>query len=137
MSHPPPSSHGPRPETYERRDVAVRPILFGALIGLLLVILAAVGARWVVSLYAARDAASSSPANPLRDRYARQLPPEPRLQTHPVADLKTLRATEDAALSRYGWIDRKAGIVRVPIERAMELLIERGVAARPPAEGER
>lgn len=51
--------------------------------------------------------------------------PKPRLQVAPARELEALRAAEDAVLNSYGWVDREAGIVRVPIERAMELLVER------------
>jgi hypothetical protein len=53
------------------------------------------------------------------------LPPEPRLQLAPVADLEQFRSREDRALRTYGWIDRESGVVRIPVDRAMELLIER------------
>jgi hypothetical protein len=50
-------------------------------------------------------------------------PPEPRLQTAPAADLRALRAAEQAELGGYGWVDREAGVVHIPIDRAMELLV--------------
>jgi hypothetical protein len=53
--------------------------------------------------------------------------PQPRLEVSPGADLKTLRAAEDADLDSYGWIDRNKGTVRIPIDRAMQLIIERGL----------
>ena len=53
------------------------------------------------------------------------LPPEPRLQITPAADLEQHRAREETAIRTYGWIDRESGVVRIPVERAMELLIER------------
>jgi hypothetical protein len=56
--------------------------------------------------------------------------PEPRLQVAPQVDLAALRAREDAELNTYGWVDRKAGVVRIPIERAMELLTRRGLPVR-------
>lgn len=56
----------------------------------------------------------------------REVPPEPRLQVAPAADLHRLRATEQELLTTYGWVDRERGIVRIPIERAMDLLLERG-----------
>jgi len=56
--------------------------------------------------------------------------PAPRLQVAPEVDLATLRAREDAELNSYGWLDRKAGIVRLPIERAMDLLVRRGLPVR-------
>jgi hypothetical protein len=66
-------------------------------------------------------------AYPLR-RHAGPLPPEPRLQDHPREDLATLRAQEDADPHSYGWVDRNAGVVRIPIEQAMKLTLERGLA---------
>jgi len=56
--------------------------------------------------------------------------PEPRLQVAPREDLQTFRAREEAELNSYGWIDRTAGIVRLPISRAMDLLVERGLPVR-------
>ena len=53
--------------------------------------------------------------------------PQPRLEVKPGASLAELRAAEDAELKSYGWIDRKAGTVRIPIDRAMQLLLERGL----------
>lgn len=60
-------------------------------------------------------------------------PPAPRLQVSPVQDLQRLRALEDAVLYSYGWIDREAGIARIPIERAMEILVQQqGTAETKP-----
>ena len=53
--------------------------------------------------------------------------PQPRLEVKPGASLAELRAAEDANLNSYGWIDRTRGTVRVPIDRAMQLLLERGL----------
>jgi hypothetical protein len=53
--------------------------------------------------------------------------PEPRLQIKPAADLARLRAAEGADLNSYGWVNRDSGTVRIPIDRAMQLLLERGL----------
>lgn len=45
--------------------------------------------------------------------------------------LRTLRATEEAALTTYGWVDRPNGIVHIPIDRAMDLILQRGLPTRP------
>ena len=47
--------------------------------------------------------------------------PEPRLQVNAKADLLGYRAQQKKLLTTYGWIDRKNGVVRIPIERAMEI----------------
>lgn len=53
--------------------------------------------------------------------------PAPRLEVKSGANLAELRAAEDADLNSYGWVDRQSGIVRVPINRAMALLFQRGL----------
>ena len=53
--------------------------------------------------------------------------PKPRLQIKGSVDLAKLRAAEKADLDSYGWIDRNSGTVRIPIDRAMQLLLERGL----------
>ena len=52
------------------------------------------------------------------------------MQTDPLQELQTLHAEEDAVLNSYGWVDRKAGVVRIPVQRAIELLAQRGLPAR-------
>lgn len=53
-----------------------------------------------------------------------------------VAARQALRRREDLLLDTYGWVDREAGIAHIPIERAIELVLERGLPTReePPSE---
>ena len=51
----------------------------------------------------------------------KHLPPAPRLQIDEAADLKALRDREDALLSSYQWLDKTNGVVRIPIDRAIDL----------------
>jgi hypothetical protein len=60
----------------------------------------------------------------------REATPEPRLQLDGNKELRQMRAAEDAALNSYGWVDRSSGSVRIPIERAMEILAKKGLPAR-------
>ena len=62
---------------------------------------------------------------------ARQLPPEPRLEETPAADLKEMRDAEDKLLKTYRWVDQDSGIVGLPIDRAMDLVAQRGLPSRP------
>ena len=48
----------------------------------------------------------------------------PRLQADPPADMAALRAEDEESLNRWQWSDETNGVARVPIERAMELLVE-------------
>jgi hypothetical protein len=53
-----------------------------------------------------------------------QLPPGPLLQSVPGEEFQSLHATQEAELNSYGWVDRKNGVVHIPIDRAMELLAQ-------------
>jgi len=114
---------------YERRDLSPRAIgLF--LAGLVVVIGMTLLAIWALfDYYAARQARVDRPPSPLAD--PRQVPPGPRLQVSGAADLAAFRAKEEVELTSYGWIDRKAGTVRIPIDRAINLLLQRGLPTTP------
>jgi hypothetical protein len=53
--------------------------------------------------------------------------PAPRLQVDEAGDLRQLREKEDVILNQYGWIGTNSNIVRIPITRAMELLVQHGL----------
>jgi len=58
--------------------------------------------------------------------------PTPRVQTDDGnQDVADLHARESLLLDNYSWVDRRAGKVRIPIERAMELIAERGLPVAP------
>ena len=56
--------------------------------------------------------------------------PEPQLQKTPIMDLKAIHAEEDKLLNGYAWVDPKQGIVRIPVDRAIEVLAKRGLPTR-------
>jgi hypothetical protein len=58
-------------------------------------------------------------------------PPAPHLQVAPKSDLDRLHAIENAQLGTYGWVDRDNSIARIPVDRAIQLLSERGLAGWP------
>jgi hypothetical protein len=109
----------------ETRDVSGRGAAFFAtgLVGALVVIF--ISAYWLLEIFTGR----STPENPVsRISVPRTVPPKPQLQTDPAADMAEVRKKESTLLNSYGWVDRKNGIVRIPIERAMELIGRRGVS---------
>jgi len=60
--------------------------------------------------------------------------PAPRLQADNgdgADDLADLHQREDLLLDNYSWIDQSKGTVRIPIERAMELIAQRGLPVAP------
>jgi hypothetical protein len=118
---------------HETSDVNIRGILiFGA--GLLVVAVVLHVLVWgLFKYFEAREARRVAPQYPLAAAADTRVPPEPRLQTNPREDLRELRAQEDQILNSYGWVDRNAGVVRIPIEEAMKLTVQRGLPARQQA----
>jgi hypothetical protein len=56
--------------------------------------------------------------------------PQPQLQKTPIPDLKAIRAEEDKLLNGYAWVDPPKGVVRIPVDRAIEVLAQRGLPSR-------
>jgi hypothetical protein len=110
---------------HELRDVTFRPIV-GFCIGLfLLVALCFWVTRAMFNYFAAREGKSASIPSLIKEKP--QLPPEPRLQVLSAQDRAQVRAAEESVLHSYGWVNPSSGIVRIPIERAMQLVVERGL----------
>jgi hypothetical protein len=110
---------------HEHSDITARPIVIAGL-GLTIVLL--IVAALMLGLYdafAAREARLSPPPNPLAAAEGPRLPPQPRLQVHPVRDLRELREAESNILEHYAWVDKSAGVVRIPIARAIDLMAAR------------
>ncbi|MFZ0759258.1 MAG: hypothetical protein WAM69_04845 [Candidatus Sulfotelmatobacter sp.] len=57
--------------------------------------------------------------------------PSPRLEEDERGQLNGIILQEEDSLYSYGWVDEKAGTVRIPIERAMDLIAQRGLPVRP------
>lgn len=57
--------------------------------------------------------------------------PAPVLQISPRADMARFKAAEEAEMTSYGWVDRDKGLVRIPIERAMQQVVKDGIAGWP------
>ena len=109
------------PGGHETHDVNVRAVvLAGAGLFAVATLLLAVLVVQFRSLLAVR-ARENPPPLPLAAAAPTE-PPAPRLQVSLTRDLEALRASEDALLHGYGWVDRRAGVVRLDIGRAMELV---------------
>jgi hypothetical protein len=59
--------------------------------------------------------------------------PQPRLERNERIEINDFRLKEEQTINSYGWVDEKAGVVRIPIERAMQLVAQRGLPTTPKA----
>ena len=126
-----PHANDDKPVTsHEGSDVNLRAIL-GFLAGLTVACVFINFLVWLLFTYfSVRESRQPAPVFPLAVQKENRLPPEPRLQVHPRDDLRDLRAMEDEILTTYSWVDQGAGIVRIPIDRAMKAIVERGLPVR-------
>jgi hypothetical protein len=114
---------------HEHSDISIRGIVW-FLVMLVVIVLVTDAAMWVFFKGLDRLEQSNDPfVSPLAAPPG-QLPVEPRLQTTPWHDLTEFRAEEQKRIQSYGWVDQRAGIGHVPIERAKELLLQRGLPSR-------
>jgi len=109
---------------HEERDIRPSAVV-GWTVGIFVLMLVSMALMWLflggVNRVITR---TGPPANPMAE-FVPTEPPAPRLQADALGDLEALRAREQAQLDAYGWVDRQAGTVRIPIDRAMTLLLER------------
>ena len=112
---------------YESSEVSVRQ-LFAFAVGVVALVVAGVLGSALVFRFFVRHTSMGPSASPFED--VRTMPPGPRLATAAPVDLKSYRANQDKILAGYGWVDPHAGVVRIPIERAMDLMLQKGYPGR-------
>jgi len=126
---------------YEREDLSPRGI-FAFLIGLallgVLIHFALKGMYGYLDAYQKEHQPSLNPLVSQTETNSRKVSnadiarfPEPRLETNERLEINDFRLQEEKKLNSYDWIDQKAGIARIPIDRAMQLLAQRRLPTRP------
>jgi hypothetical protein len=125
---------------FEREDLSARDV-FNFLIGLAVVcVLVYFILRGMYAYLDAYQKAHQPPQSPLvktTEIDTRMVGPEeitkfpqPRLEKNERLEINDLRLQEEKTLNSYGWVDEKAGVVHIPIERAMQLVVQRGLPTR-------
>ena len=116
--------HSPNGTGHEQTEVNVRTIVVSLaflLLGAILAAIVTIGIfRYLHDTYKPDVAAKE--AQP-------QIPPEPRIEVAPAEQIQALHAHEDHVLTSYSWVDQKSGTVRVPIDRAIDMLAQKGLPA--------
>jgi hypothetical protein len=124
--------------TFEAKDIRSRQVI-GWGIALIVTLLASQCLVWLTFRSMQTGVAKSEPAvSPLRVGMPPQLPPEPRLQGapgHPMTgpqDLQTSIRDANGQLNSYGWVDQSSGIAHIPIQQAMDSIVQSGLPSVPP-----
>ena len=115
---------------HEPRDISVRVVTWfavGLVVACVIIYLAVAG------LYKIFEHQHPSPDAPSRIALQpHMIAPQPQLQTNPAVDLEQFQTAEEAKLNSYGWVDKPTSVIRIPIERAMDLIVQRGLPTRGP-----
>jgi hypothetical protein len=115
---------------HEQSDVGFRPLaIFLAGLAALIVFVALVVAWLFQGFEHSTSGRETGP--PGRSASERPGVTEPLLQISSRADMDALRRRETEWLRGTAWVDEPGGVVRMPIERAMELAVERGFPEWP------
>jgi hypothetical protein len=128
---------------FEREDLGAKPILTFLLSLTIGCVLVAVVLRGLYSYLDTYEGRRQPVQNPLAlpttadTRIVEQGDikkfPQPRLETDETTEINNFRMQEEQTLNSYGWVDQSAGVARIPIDRAMALLAQRGLPTRPQA----
>ncbi len=105
---------------YQANDIEARKLVMIAAIVFGCLVFVGVVAYWLTGWYGQSTHGATRGATPVSVAA-----PDPHLQPNPRPDLLKHRAAKQALLTGYGWVDRNKGTVRIPIDRAMELTVQR------------
>ena len=112
---------------HEETDADARAITRFGIALVLVLVLSQLALWWLFNRFTRRESKLSPPVSALVRAQAPTEPPEPRLQANPQADMRTMREREETVLNHYGWVDPNRGVVRIPIDRALDMVAERGL----------
>ena len=131
------NSHG----SYEHQDLQASGVLYFLLTLVVVTVICLLGLRGLFAYLDHREKALQPPVSPLVTNvledtrhiapgYPQGAFPNPKLEEDERGQLNGIRIDEEKTLYSYGWVDEKAGTVHIPIERAMDLLVQRGLPVR-------
>lgn len=115
------------------REIDVRGIVWTVIVLVAIALVVQLLMWWLLRGFNRFDEKRDVRLTPIEAASPQPPPPEPRLQVTPNEDMRRMREEEDRLLGRAGWMDRRQGIVRVPVDVAMEVIAARGVSAAQPA----
>ena len=110
---------------HETRDFNVRVVALFAMSLAILLAGSLVLMAWLLDIFEVAPEGYGLRGAPIAATPPR--PPGPRLQTSPRGDMQEMRRAENAQLQSYGWVDRAAGIARMPIDQAIQMVLEQGL----------
>jgi hypothetical protein len=116
---------------HEQSDAHPRPIAAFEVGLLIWIVISGVLMAGLFYYFTGRETKRDTGGSPLAE--ARTAAPGPRLQTTPSDEVEQQRASDEERLNSYAWVSEEQGVARIPIERAMDIVAERGLPTREDA----
>lgn len=113
---------------HEVTDAQIRPVFIFLIALCALIIVSLVGMTFLFNYLEKIEAARDVPPSALADPDS--LPPAPRLDATSRGQLDQVVSSSAKKLEGYNWIDQEGQVVQIPIERAIDLVLERGLPVR-------
>lgn len=132
MQNRPDAQHGS--PAHETRDANIHTLIYWG-IALAFLLFSGFAVGYITFRFFTSQENVGQPPTVFQTR--RTLPPEPRLQVNAPQDLRQYYENEQKILNSYGWVSKSTGVVQIPIDRAMDLLIQKGLPYRGQAETKR
>ena len=124
---------------HEKTDAHVKPVALFLAAVFVVVIFSAGFTTLLFEFLEQRAQSKTNAASPVQT--VDETPPGPQLQATPGLDLRRQQQVEQERYEGYGWVDEGAGLAHIPVEEAIDLLLEKGLPTRgaeatAPAESE-
>ena len=115
---------------WEKRDVNIKGLFQFAFWMAVVLFVTLVGMRLAFDTFK-KDQPLGATMSPMVTTKDRMIPPRPLLQVLPHQELVEYCAAQQQEVNTYGWVNQPSGVVSIPVDRAMELILSRGLPARP------
>jgi hypothetical protein len=129
----PQGAPGGSPTGHEESAISARGLILGAIILVATIVVCQVALGiWMRDFERKEERVDI--AFPTRTEIKVEQFPQPRLQSNPTIDMVEVAKQERTLIGSYGWVDQKKGIARIPVDRAMDILAQKGLpkVAAPP-----
>lgn len=128
----PTEKHGAAPEVEEfDTELNLKAIVWTGIATLGITAISMVLMWWLFRGFEKLEDREDTKPPAMAEAAAPTLPPEPRLEESPPANLAALRAREQEVLDSPAWVDEASGIVRIPLDLAIDVIARKGLGGAP------
>jgi hypothetical protein len=119
-----------RGDGYEKRDASIKGLIQFAFWMAVVIAVTMIAMRFAYGLFKKFEPLGAQVSPLVTENQPPPTPPSPVLQVQPHQELVDYCTAQQKDVTSYGWVNQQAGVVHIPIDRAMDLVLTRGLPAR-------